>query len=87
VTTGCVVGLYRTSRPVRKSGKFSKSGLSGNWTFSLPDARPLRPLDARNLQILCMVFMTVQIMSGTQKLSQNNTPEPFNRVLVAIFDP
>jgi hypothetical protein len=24
------VGLYRTSRPVRKSGKFSKSGLSGN---------------------------------------------------------
>ena len=35
------LGLYRTSRPVRKSGKFSKSGLSGNWTFSLPDARLL----------------------------------------------
>ena len=33
-----VVGLYRTSRPVRKSGKFSKSGLSGNRTFSFPDA-------------------------------------------------
>ena len=47
----------------------------------------LRPLDARNLRILCMVFMTVQIMSGTQKLSQNNTPEPFNRVLEAFFDP
>jgi hypothetical protein len=25
-------------------------------------------------------------MSGTQKLSQNNTPEPFNRVLEAFFD-
>jgi hypothetical protein len=47
----------------------------------------LRPLDARNLRILCMVFMTGQIMSGTQELSQNNTPEPFNRVLEAFFDP
>jgi hypothetical protein len=34
-----------------------------------------------------MVFMTGQIMSGTQELSQNNTPEPFNRVLEAFFDP
>ena len=33
-----LVGLYRTSRPVWKSGKFSKSGLSGNRTFSFPDA-------------------------------------------------
>ena len=32
------VGLYRTSRPVRKSGKFSRSGLSGNRTSSFPDA-------------------------------------------------
>jgi hypothetical protein len=32
------LGLYRTSRPVRMSGKFSKSGLSGNRTFSFPDA-------------------------------------------------
>jgi hypothetical protein len=32
------LGLYRTSRPVRKSGNFSKSGLSGNGTFSFPDA-------------------------------------------------
>ena len=49
--------------------------------------RPLRALDTRNLRILCMVFHDCQIMSGTQKLSQNNTPEPFNRVLVAFFDP
>ena len=47
----------------------------------------IRALDARNLQILCMVFHDCQIMSPTQKLSQNNTPEPFNRVLVAFFDP
>ena len=33
--------LYRTSRPVWKSGKFSKSGLSGNRTFSFPHARLL----------------------------------------------
>ena len=33
------VGLYRTSHPVWKSRKFSKSGLSGNRTFSFPDAR------------------------------------------------
>ena len=33
-----IVGLYRTSRPVQKSGKVSKSGLSGNRTFSFPDA-------------------------------------------------
>ena len=32
------IGLYRISRPVRKSGKFSKSGLSENRTFSFPDA-------------------------------------------------
>ena len=32
-------------------------------------------------------FMIGQIMSGTQKLSQNNTPETFNRNLEAIFDP
>ena len=47
----------------------------------------LRALDARNLRILCMVFHDCQIMSGTQKLSQKDTPEPFNRVLVAFFDP
>ena len=47
----------------------------------------LRPLDARNLRNLCMVFMIGQIMSGTQKLSQNNTPETFNRILEAIYDP
>ena len=34
-----------------------------------------------------MVFMIGQIMSGTQKLSQNNTPETFNRILEAIYDP
>jgi hypothetical protein len=32
------IGLYRTSGPVRKSGEFSKSGLSRNRTFSFPDA-------------------------------------------------
>ena len=47
----------------------------------------LRALDARNLRILCMVFHDCQIKSGTQKLGQNNTPEPFNRVLVGFFDP
>jgi hypothetical protein len=31
------IGLYRTSRQVWKSGEFSKSGLSGNRTFSFPD--------------------------------------------------
>ena len=28
-----VLGLYGTSRPIRKSGKFSKSEQDGNWTF------------------------------------------------------
>ena len=32
----------RTSRPVRKSSKFSKSGLSGNRKFSFPDAKLLK---------------------------------------------
>ena len=32
------LGLYGTSRPVSKSGKFSKSELSGNGMFSFPDA-------------------------------------------------
>ena len=35
------LGLYRTSRPVRKYGTFSKSRLSGSRTFSFPDARLL----------------------------------------------
>ena len=30
--------------------------------------------------------MTAQIMSGTKKLSENNTRKSFNRVLVALFD-
>ena len=34
----CLVGLYRTSFLVRKSGKFLKLRLSGNRTFSLLDA-------------------------------------------------
>ena len=34
-----VIGLYRTSFPVLKSGKFSKSGLFGNQPFSFQDAR------------------------------------------------
>ena len=33
-----LIGLYLTSRRVRKSGKLSKSGLSGNRTFSFPEA-------------------------------------------------
>ncbi len=32
-------------------------------------------------------FLSVQIMFGSEKLSKKNTPEPFNRVLEAIFDP
>ena len=32
------LGLNRTSRPVRKSGKLSKYGPSGNRTISFPDA-------------------------------------------------
>ena len=36
------IGLYWTSRPVRKSGNFSKSGLYGNRTFCFPDAELLK---------------------------------------------
>ena len=37
------LGLYRTSRPVQKSGKLSKSGLSGNRTFFfLPGRRTFK---------------------------------------------
>ena len=35
------LGLYRTSHPVRKSSKCSRFGLSGNRTFSFPDAKLL----------------------------------------------
>ena len=42
VSTLAKLGLNRTSRPVRKSGKLSKSGLSGNRTFSFPDAGLLK---------------------------------------------
>jgi hypothetical protein len=46
------LGLYRTSRPVRKSGKFSKSGLSGNRTFSFPDTGLLTLLKIEKKLIL-----------------------------------
>jgi hypothetical protein len=36
------LGIYRTSRPVWNSGKFSKSGLSGNWRFSFLKAGLLK---------------------------------------------
>ena len=32
-------------------------------------------------------FLSVQIMFGSEKLSKKYTPEPFSRVLEAIFDP
>ena len=32
-------------------------------------------------------FLSVQIMFGSQKLSHDNTPEPFNGVLEGFFDP
>ena len=38
------VGLYRTSCPVRKFSKISKSGLSVNRTFSFLDTGLLTPL-------------------------------------------
>ena len=37
--------FYRTSHSVRKSGNFSKSELSGNWTFSFLDVRLLKLLE------------------------------------------
>ena len=43
----CYVGLYWTSCPVQKSGEFSKFGLSGNRTFSFPDAGLLTLLKIR----------------------------------------
>ena len=41
--------LYRTSRPVRKSTKFSKSGLSGNRMFSFLDAGLLMLLKEKKI--------------------------------------
>ena len=42
MTTFHYLGLYRTFRPVRKSGEFWKSGLLRNRTFSFKDARLLK---------------------------------------------
>ena len=51
------VGLYRTSPPVWKSGKFSKSWLSKNWTFSFLDARLLTLLKiAKKVFIIIFFF-------------------------------
>ena len=41
------VGLYRTSHPVRKYGNLSKSGLSGNRTYSYLDTRLLKLLEIK----------------------------------------
>ena len=41
------LGLYQTSRPVRMSGKFSKSGLSGNRTFSFANAGLFNTIEIR----------------------------------------
>ena len=38
ISRNFAVGLYQTLCPVRKSCKFSKSGLSKKGTFSIPDA-------------------------------------------------
>ena len=46
-----MLGLYRTSRPVRKSGKFTKSGLSENRTFSFLDTRLLTLLKIERKKI------------------------------------
>ena len=54
------VGLYRTSDLVRKSGKFSKSGLLGNRTFSFPDAGLLTLQDgATDLKQMIYAFKLV----------------------------
>ena len=63
------VGLYRTSRPVRKSGKFLKSGLSGNRTFFFLDTGFLTLLEMEKqnktsfnfttqVTLICMHFHT-----------------------------
>ena len=48
-----MVGLYRTSCLVRKSGKFSKSRLSGNCTFFLPGRRTFNTFKNRRKKISC----------------------------------
>ena len=52
------IGLNRTSRPVRKSGKLSKSGLSGNRTFSFPDAGLLKIRKEKNSNFLFQTFFS-----------------------------
>ena len=75
----CPLGLYRTSRLVQKSDKFSKSGLSGNQTFSFPDARLLKieknPIDPTKISdVLVALFWYIAcrrwkiLLSFTKKL-------------------
>ena len=67
------LGLYRTSRPVRKSGKFSKSGLSRNRTFSFPDARllTLSKTEKKNLDFLSIFKSPV---SGKENVQFPDSP-------------
>ena len=68
------IGLYWKSRPVRKSGKFSKSGLSGNRTFSFPDAGLLKLLkieekiQKKKFQIFFFKFFFVYFQIHPNKL-------------------
>ena len=63
-------GLYRTLRPVRKSGEYSKSWLSGNLTFFFPDARLLAVLKIeensnKNSKKNCWIFIIIIIFLKT----------------------
>ena len=62
------IGLYRTSPPVQKSGKFPKSGLSGNRTFSFPDAGILKLLKIEEkIQIFFFNFFLIFFFSNFEK--------------------
>ena len=50
------VGLYWTSRLVRKSGNFSKSGLSGNQTFFLPGHFTSKPFKNSKKKLIFFNF-------------------------------
>ena len=64
------LGLYRTSRLVRNSGKFSKSGLSGNRTFSLLDSGLLKIEKQQALRAYCSDIYTVSKVEEKQLLKK-----------------
>ena len=80
------LGLCRTSRAVRKSGEFSKSGLSGNWTCSFLEISnwKIPKIKCRKIggkAIIALVPRSIQVLRNINIMTHCTVPNVSYRIM------